>query len=71
MQYDLFGEPVKPDSCPITGKSPPGKGDGAAPSKNAMKASVTRAIEVRDWSSKVEPFLFSREGNITTILKIT
>ena len=63
MQYDLFGEPIKPD--PAASKPLAGAGD----TKSVKNLSQQRATATRDWFCKPEPFIWSKVGNVTTILK--
>ena len=64
MQYDLFGEPIKPD--PAAGKPLAGAGDATS----VKNLSQQRAITTRDWFCKPEPFMWEKVGDVTTILKI-
>jgi hypothetical protein len=68
MQYDLLGEPIEAASCPSEGKSAPGKGVTTSARNLSQQAAIPARADV---FSRVEPFEWSREGNITTILKVT
>jgi len=65
MQYDLLGEPVKPDSRPSEGKSPSGKGVTMSDKNRSQQAAIPAN---GDSFARPRPFSWFREGAVTTLL---